>query len=542
MSDKEVTVCRMSKPIAQTSIVRATPPKEHSLSPQETDGARKRFGINVMSNVAWLGFTILINMWYTPYLISQLGVAAYGLVPLANSVTNYMSILTTGLNSAVGRFLTIDLYKGDHHTANRTFNTALFGMAMLAGILLPVVLGISWAAPYLFNVPQGLESDVRWLFLAVMSAFLVIGMGSSFAVSSFARQRFDLLNAVNVVRLLVRVGLVVICFTFLSARLWQAGVGVFTSAITSSLCYVVLWRKLTPKLRVAPSAFDRSRLREMAEMSVWTVVLRVGSLLFLSIDLIVVNTVFGAEATGRYGSILLFSTLLRMLAGAVSAVLTPVVMAKYAQGDLDGIVRISQQAVKFMGLAMALPIGLLCGFSQPFLRLWLGPSFQDLATLLIVLTSHLSINLAVLPLFALARTFNKVRVPGIVTVFAGMANLGLAVAWAKWGSWGTVSVAAAGAVVLALKNVFFTPLYSAKILELRRWWTFFPSIIASVGGTLVVGLAAYGLTRVHTPDGWSALAGAAALVAGLYGVGAYLLGLNRADRQFLHSLLPWRAR
>ena len=135
--------------------------KENNVSTLEAGKSRKRLSINVVSNVLGLAVRILITLWFTPYLISHLGVATYGLISLANSVTNYMSILTNGLNSAIGRFLTISLARADYRVANRTFNTALLGMVVLVVLLLPVVISFSWAVPYLFDVPSGLDNGVQ---------------------------------------------------------------------------------------------------------------------------------------------------------------------------------------------------------------------------------------------------------------------------------------------------------------------------------------------------------------------------------------------
>jgi len=60
--------------------------------------ARRRFPINLLSNLTWVVVSVLVSMWYTPFLISHLGVAVYGLVPLVTSFIVYMAILTTGLD------------------------------------------------------------------------------------------------------------------------------------------------------------------------------------------------------------------------------------------------------------------------------------------------------------------------------------------------------------------------------------------------------------------------------------------------------------
>ncbi len=95
--------------------------REREFTPIDT--SRGRFRVNVLSNLGYFVFNAGIQLWFTPYLIRNLGVATYGLVPLATNITNYMAILTVALSGSVGRFLTIDLARGDLATANRTFNT-----------------------------------------------------------------------------------------------------------------------------------------------------------------------------------------------------------------------------------------------------------------------------------------------------------------------------------------------------------------------------------------------------------------------------------
>ena len=61
-----------------------------------------RFAINLVSNVGQLGLSMIVGAWYVPFLVRKLGPAAYGLIPLAGSITSYMALITLGLNSAVG--------------------------------------------------------------------------------------------------------------------------------------------------------------------------------------------------------------------------------------------------------------------------------------------------------------------------------------------------------------------------------------------------------------------------------------------------------
>src|SRR4030042_6530781 len=105
---------------------------------------KKQFPGNITANIAYFVLNLGIGIWLVPYLIRHLGVASYGLVPLAISITAYMSLLTISLNGAVSRYLTIDLQKKDNKSANQFFNTAFFGSLGLVLLILPIAGLISY--------------------------------------------------------------------------------------------------------------------------------------------------------------------------------------------------------------------------------------------------------------------------------------------------------------------------------------------------------------------------------------------------------------
>jgi membrane protein EpsK len=501
--------------------------------------AHRRLPFNLLSNVSWMVLNILVGLWYTPFLIAHLGIAVYGLIPLASSIANYLGLMTNGFNSAVSRFLQIELASDDIRAANRIFNTSVAGALAIFAFILPIALLAAWLAPTIFHVPGGHESDAQWLVLLTMLAFATAFLAGSFAVSSFATHRFDLRLYVNVIYLIVQIGSVVALFAVLSPRLWQVGVGIFISELVALLGDVLLWRRLTPQLKIQPSLFEWGRLKTMLQFSGWVLVNQAGALLFLNIDLVVANLIFGAKTAGRYGAVLLFPALMRNLVGTIDGVLVPIVFTMYGQNNISGLARFCRMTVKFMGLVIALPIGLICGLAKPLLTVWLGPEYAELSWLVVVLVSHLCINLAVVPLFSIQSATNHVRLPGILTLFMGVANASLAVALALWSGLGYMGIAVAGAIVLTAKNAIFTPLYNARNLRLP-WWTFLPNLATSVLATLAVSAAAYWISLNWTLTGWLQLALAAAIITGIYVVVAYFLGLGAEERSLIKSEIRQR--
>jgi len=477
---------------------------------------RGKLSSNLFTNVANLGLNAVIGVWLTPYLVHRLGVAAYGIIPLATTVTSYLGVITLVLNAAVARFLTIDIEREDYEKANRTFNTSLFGNIILAtALLLPMTWLVLFHVDSIFHLPSGFEAQAKMFFVCTLVVFTLALLTAPFEVATYCQNRFDIRNAISMTGSILRIGLIVLLFNVFQPQMWHVGVSAVIAGVFALLFSMKTWKTLIPKLYIHRSMLDLSALRELTAAGKWIAISQIGTILLVSIDLVVVNRLFGAEATGRYAPLLQWPVLLRYLGLTLSTVLGPTVLYFYANSDIDGLISYTRRAVKFLGLAMALPVGLVCGLSKPLLILWLGQEFSALSPLLVVMTSHLCINLGYLPLHNISMATNKVRWPGITQLLAGASNLLLALFLSKSLGLGLYGVAAAGAIVLTARNVFFTPLYSAHILG-KDYTIFLKEVlpIGVIGFLVAVGcwFASFHVALVS----WPRMSIFAGLVSSLY--------------------------
>jgi membrane protein EpsK len=204
---------------------------------------------------------------------------------------------------------------------------------------------------------------------------------------------------------------------------------------------------------------------------------------------------YGAESAGEYAIALQWVILLRSIAHVISGILTPTILSYYALKKSEEMIQVSKYAVKIMGMVMAIPIGLICGFSSQILFFWVGEKFIFLGSLLTIMTIHLAINLSVLPLFSINVAYNKVQVPGIVTFFMGIGNFALAALFSSLNFFGYFGVAIAGAIVLTIKNALFTPWYATRVLSIRAN-TFTRAIYPGLIGSFFFILSAYSLNSI----------------------------------------------
>ena len=523
--------CAPSPPTPKPPVsVEAAPPGQPAIK-------RGRAVTNLAANLANFAFGLFVGLWFTPYLIRNLGTASYGLIPLVSQITGYLVVVTVLLSSVVGRYVTIALERHDNEEANRFFNTALFGNVFMVVLLFVPAMLAAWNIERLIVLPSGQETQVRWLFACTIAGFFLATIQSPFGVATFYTNRLELQSAISVLQQVARVALVVGLFTLLRAQIWQVGLATVLSMFIGWGWSIRLWRRLTPMLRVSISHFRFSALRNLLSTGGWFSVNHVGAILFLAIDLVVVNRLFGAESGGRYAVALQWSALLRSFATVIASVFTPTIVYLYARKETNELVAYSRRAVKFMGLLMALPIGLICGFSVPLLQTWLGLNFVDLAWLMSLMTVHLSVTIAVYPLFGIQYATNRVRIPAIVTIVMGAGNLALAILLARPMGWGLYGVAAAGAITLSAKNLIFTPLYAAHVLH-RHWDGFLLEILPITLITLGTAAVAKLLATTWDISGWFSLIAAGVGISVVYAAIGYWLMLNREERRVAWSMLP----
>lgn len=506
---------------------------------QET--LNKQLPKNLIFNITYFVVNVLIGIMVVPYFIDTLGVAGYALIPLATSITGYVNLVILSLNTSVSRYLTIELQKENFKSASIIFNTSLFGTIGFSLLLIPIIIALSYYSSVFFDVPVSQKQETMLLFSGVMGSFLVRTWSGIYGVSLFAYNRLDLQNIVNIINLVIQICLIVILFTAFSPKLSYIGFSYLVAALISFIVTVIFSRKISPHLNVNIQKFELSQLGKLTKIGGWMLIDQLGTLLLFQIDVIVVNKMFGTVAGGEYSTILMWSLLVKAIAGVLSSILTPIVFTYYAKEMYAEIIFISKSAVKFMGLAIALPIGIICGFAPGLLSLWLGPEFSKLSLLMWILLSPLAINMSILPLFSINVAFGRVRTPALIAVLTGIGNLLLAIIIPLITDLGYYGVAIAGAIALTMRYLIFVPYYATKILNVPKN-TFSYSIFPGFLSTLIVT----GVTSIiYYYFNISSLIGIlifSFIISFLYISLSWIIFLNQSERKMIESFIPAKIR
>lgn len=80
-----------------------------------------QISINIWSNIANLITNVIVGLYYTPYLVHQLGIAAYGVVPLALIINQYIGLVTGSLTTSFSRFYSVYLQQKNMKRLQKVF-------------------------------------------------------------------------------------------------------------------------------------------------------------------------------------------------------------------------------------------------------------------------------------------------------------------------------------------------------------------------------------------------------------------------------------
>jgi len=144
------------------------------------------------------------------------------------------------------------------------------------------------------------------------------------------------------------------------------------------------------------------------------------------------------------------------------------------------------------------------------------------------------------PLFSINVCYNRIKIPGLVTLFMGALNLALAILIPVVFHAGFYGVALAGAIVLTLKNALFTPWYASRVLGIKTR-TFFSEMGLGVSATFAVFGVSWLLSGIWTIDSWAGLFISGSLIALIYLPVAWFLALSQGERELVQKMIVRRS-
>lgn len=503
--------------------------------------ANKRLVINAGSNLAASAVNAIVGLLLAPFLLRELGRDMYGTWALIAALYPYSTLLTLSLNSAVNRWVPMQLVNGDEEGVNRVLGTTL-GVYLVAGAAILGLAGIlAWGFPTWFGVPDENAGVSR-------IAVFVAGVGWSLHVATFlfpailsGIQRYDFTFAgtagADVVRLLA-------LWTLLPLGHGIVAVAAVTSASMAirSAVHGVLSRVGMRFMRLNLSLANRNTLRELLGYSTGSMLFSWGEMIQQRSATILVGTLAGAAKVPEYSIPLLLTGLVVRVVSAMSTPVKPEATRLAAMGDEASVGVLYLSVTRFALLAILPIASFLIAFGDPVLRVWLGDQFvPNTPVILTVLVIGASVRLWHVPGYNVVAGLARHRRFGALRLIEGLGSMAFAIAIHIFFDLGALGVALGYSFSEVFIGLAFVTPYCAFTVGVRFRDEIRRSVLPAIGAVAPFLGTALAIRFWGSPEDAAGLVGAIGLLAVVGVVSIWTIGLQSNERRRVLAALRRRS-
>ncbi|MBE7688659.1 oligosaccharide flippase family protein [Tenacibaculum finnmarkense genomovar ulcerans] len=379
---------------------------------------------NLYTNIIFLCCNILVGIYYTPYLVAKLGVVAYGVLPLALVINQYITVFTSSITAALSRFLSISIQREEYDEGSKYMSSSLLAISVLILILAPFIyLFISNLSSF-FNIPDNLLIPAKGLFTYTIVSFFISLLCSIFNISQYSYNRLDLINTTRILRTFLRMALIIIFFEFIEVKIIFVGyVSLIVETIVLILSFIFFKIETRGLIKISFSFLSKNSLYAIIGMTGWVMLHVFGDTFLYQMDVVFLNKFWGTKISGIFGAFTSFGAYVLQIVSVVSSLFGPLILVAYSKNNHIDVQKLAIHTSVVVGGLTSAIVGVLIVFSQRFIANWLSYEFAEYWL-------WMAIKISWVPFYASAgiysyvyRAHNKVMIPAIFTIIIGLVNL-----------------------------------------------------------------------------------------------------------------------
>ncbi|MDC7951397.1 oligosaccharide flippase family protein [Methanomassiliicoccaceae archaeon COG_1] len=499
---------------------------------------RTRTPLNAAVNVARTAVMALVGILLVPFYLDSLGLATYGIIPLATTMTSYVMILADSLGIACSRYATLAIH--NEPNASRTISTAFYGLVRACLVIMPIVLLLAYLSPEIFGVSDNSYADVRMMFLLIFASSMIVAVTSALTSVFNAFNNLYQLYLARLAYTLVQVGLIFFLFTFDTPSLVTVGVSYLLSSMLLFIIICLLAKRSYPQLSLRYRDYDRKQFKKMSNLGTWTVVIRIGNMLYIQASLVIINMYLGAEYSGGFSIISSLISMIHTACYSVTAAFDPLVYICYAKKDYKQLYKLVRTGMKFVAFLFAMPVAFVIVFSPEILTAWVGSRYTEdpynLQELVVIALLPDVAYCAATMLQSLPEVYLKVKELAKYTVLFGVVNVTLSVCVTWYTDWGVKGVTAVWAASMAAYTIA-TIVFNERITGFERFSLAKPVAFGYMAMAFLCAVF-YAMSRfVDLPGQWAPI-----IAVFLILFGAYMFVLSRmmkeSEKEMVATFMP----
>jgi O-antigen/teichoic acid export membrane protein len=507
--------------------------EEKAAAPDPGQSTGRKLLMGSISRTVLVAAQVAVGFFMMPFLLEQLGNRWYGIWTILSSLLAYFYLMDVGLGYAVQLYTARHLAQKDYAGANAVINTALVIYSGISVVVLLVSAVLAGTVDHFVSA----GSDVNLIALALL--ILGVNVALDFPILAItgiigAYHRFDLVNCSRLVMVAVN--------TMLTVYFVGRGYGVLSLAVIALICgqlsnvsFYLISKYCFRELKISPRLFERSKLREIAHYSLWSMLFNISGLIKFKTQPAVIAFFAGPVAVTHYVVGSRLADYFRDLALQATNLTMPLLAKYHVLEQNDQLREKLLLLTKINTLLAAFGGGMIIILGKAFIARWLGSEFVTSYPILVILIVAMAAEVMIHPARTTMTAMRKMPFVAAMETAEAAINIALTIVLIRY--YGILGAALGMAIPLLLLKLFLVPHVLSRHVQMKVA-VLYKAIMTAVIATALY-LIAYGwiVNRYFAPTTFSGIFVAGFLAIPLYLPIAFLM-FERYEISILLRALP----
>lgn len=330
----------------------------------------------IIKNTIMLYVRMLLLMAVTLYtsriVLNALGVNDYGIYNVVGGVVTMFTILSGSLSTAISRFITFELGKGEQEKLKIIFSTAVSIQIILAIIvaLIAETIGL-WFLNTKMNIPIERIVAANWVFQFSIITFIINLISIPYNAAIIAHEKMSVFAYISIIEAILKLAIaILIRISPIDKLIFYAALICIVSLIIRAIYgYYCKYNFTECKYKLQ---WDSRLLKQMFSFAGWNFIGSSSALLRDHGGNILINIFFNPAINAARGIAVQVNTATQSFVSNFMMALNPQITKSYACGDYNYMMKLIYKGSRFsfyLLLILTLPIFLNTNY---ILELWLG--------------------------------------------------------------------------------------------------------------------------------------------------------------------------
>ena len=337
-----------------------------------TESNTKRIAKNTVMLYVRTLLIMLVSFYTTRVVLRALGVIDYGVYNVVGSTVAMFSVLSGSLSSAISRFITFELGRGNMEKLKRVFSTAVTVQLILAVVivLFAETVGL-WFLNDTMDIPANRLYAAHWVFQFSVTTFVIGLVSVPYNAAIIAHEKMSAFAYIGVFEAVAKLGVAYLISVSVTDRLILYGFLLMLIAIIVRLIYGIYCKRKFEECTYQ-FIYDRKLLKEMAGFAGWNFIGASSSQLMNQGVNLLANNYFGLVINAARGITTQVDSMLVSFVNNFTTAVNPQITKSYAASDNEYLYYLIFRSSKFsyfLVMFFAIPIMSETDF---LLNIWLN--------------------------------------------------------------------------------------------------------------------------------------------------------------------------